>query len=76
MCAFLPLTFGFIVNITNATKTTDTLMWSYCGATTGAIVTAMSLNRLAPRFPPLVGRYERLLQSDGCDQQLTSNSHQ
>ncbi|KAF6041084.1 SFXN1 [Bugula neritina] len=35
-----------------------TLGWSYCGATTGAITTALFLNKVvAPRFPPLVGRF-------------------
>jgi len=30
---------------------------SYVAATTGALVTALGLNRLAPRFPPILGRY-------------------
>ena len=32
------------------------LALSYIGATAGAITTALTLNRLAPRFPPIVGR--------------------
>ncbi|OTF82665.1 hypothetical protein BLA29_010461 [Euroglyphus maynei] len=33
------------------------LVKSYCFATSGALVTALSLNSLAKRFPPLLGRF-------------------
>jgi len=53
--------FNAIVNYTNRSGDNPipvkTLGWSYVGATTGAIVTALSLNKLSPRFPPLLGRY-------------------
>ncbi|KAF6041347.1 SFXN1 [Bugula neritina] len=54
--------FNALVNYTNRSGPNPispaTLGWSYCGATTGAITTALFLNKVvAPRFPPLVGRF-------------------
>lgn len=50
----------FAVNYTNRSGgspiSQTTLAMSYAGATTGAIVTALSLNKLAPRFPPILAR--------------------
>ncbi|XP_067934431.1 sideroflexin-1-like isoform X2 [Watersipora subatra] len=53
--------FNAVVNYTNRSGANPIsekqLGLSYLGATTGAIVTALSLNRLAPRFPPIIGRF-------------------
>lgn len=52
--------FNAIVNYTNRSGSspipTQTLIQSYVGATGGAVITALSLNRLAKRAPPLAGR--------------------
>lgn len=52
--------FNAIVNYTNRSGSspipTQTLIQSYVGATGGAVITALSLNRLAARGPPLAGR--------------------
>ncbi|KAL7296176.1 hypothetical protein TKK_0010716 [Trichogramma kaykai] len=52
--------FNAVVNYTNRSGSspipTSTLGLSYFGATTGAVATALTLNRLALRAPPLVGR--------------------
>ncbi|EZA55579.1 hypothetical protein DMN91_009322 [Ooceraea biroi] len=52
--------FNAIVNYTNRSGSspipTETLMRSYVGATGGAVITALTLNRLAERGPPLAGR--------------------
>ncbi|XP_011314662.1 sideroflexin-3 [Fopius arisanus] len=52
--------FNAIVNYTNRSGSspipTETLVKSYIGAVTGAVTTALTLNRLAARGPPLAGR--------------------
>ncbi|XP_011505165.1 PREDICTED: sideroflexin-1 [Ceratosolen solmsi marchali] len=52
--------FNAVVNYTNRSGSTpipmETLATSYVGATTGAVITALSLNKLAKRGPPLAGR--------------------
>lgn len=52
--------FNAIVNYTNRSGSspipTQTLLQSYVGATGGAVITALSLNQLAKRAPPLAGR--------------------
>ncbi|XP_066581206.1 sideroflexin-1 [Prorops nasuta] len=52
--------FNAIVNYTNRSGSspipTETLVQSYIGATGGAVFTALSLNHLARRGPPLAGR--------------------
>lgn len=52
--------FNAIVNYTNRSGSspipTETLAQSYVGATGGAVITALTLNRLAKRGPPLAGR--------------------
>ncbi|KAM0736222.1 Sideroflexin-1 [Formica fusca] len=52
--------FNAIVNYTNRSGSspipTETLARSYIGATGGAVITALTLNRLAQRGPPLAGR--------------------
>ncbi|XP_033209309.1 sideroflexin-1 isoform X2 [Belonocnema kinseyi] len=52
--------FNALVNYTNRSGSTpipvETLVQSYVGATGGAVVTALTLNRLAKRGPPLAGR--------------------
>ncbi|KAF7408003.1 hypothetical protein HZH66_002540 [Vespula vulgaris] len=52
--------FNAIVNYTNRSGKTpipkETLIQSYIGATGGAVITALSLNRLARHGPALVGR--------------------
>ncbi|XP_012287601.1 sideroflexin-1 [Orussus abietinus] len=52
--------FNAVVNYTNRSGSSpipiSTLVQSYIGATGGAVVTALTLNRLAARAPPLVGR--------------------
>ena len=52
--------FNAIVNYTNRSGSspipTETLARSYVGATGGAVITALTLNRLAQRGPPLAGR--------------------
>lgn len=52
--------FNAIVNYTNRSGSspipTETLAQSYIGATGGAVITALTLNRLAQRGPPLAGR--------------------
>lgn len=52
--------FNAIVNYTNRSGSSpipsETLMRSYVGATGGAVITALTLNRLAQRAPPLAGR--------------------
>lgn len=52
--------FNALVNYTNRSGKTpipkETLIQSYIGATGGAVITALSLNRLARRGPPLAGR--------------------
>ena len=49
-----------MVNYTNRSGArpipTETLVQSYVGAVGGAVATALTLNRLARRAPPLVGR--------------------
>lgn len=52
--------FNALVNYTNRSGSkpipTETLAQSYVGATGGAVITALTLNRLALRGPPLAGR--------------------
>lgn len=52
--------FNAIVNYTNRSGSnpisSETLARSYIGATGGAVITALSLNRLAQHGPPLAGR--------------------
>ncbi|XP_032663039.1 sideroflexin-1 [Odontomachus brunneus] len=52
--------FNAIVNYTNRSGSnpisSETLTRSYVGATGGAVITALSLNRLAQHGPPLAGR--------------------
>ncbi|KAJ8684333.1 hypothetical protein QAD02_020125 [Eretmocerus hayati] len=52
--------FNALVNYTNRSGSSpiplETLGMSYAGATSGAVITALGLNRLARRAPPLVGR--------------------
>ncbi|KAL0276715.1 UNVERIFIED_CONTAM: hypothetical protein PYX00_004227 [Menopon gallinae] len=52
--------FNALVNYTNRSGegelSTDQIVKSYVMATGGALVTALSLNKVAGRFPPLVGR--------------------
>ena len=52
--------FNAIVNYTNRSGSSpipvETLAQSYIGATGGAVLTALTLNRLAQRGPPLAGR--------------------
>lgn len=52
--------FNAVVNYTNRSGSspipTETLARSYVGATGGAVITALTLNRLAQRGPPLAGR--------------------
>ncbi|KYQ59785.1 Sideroflexin-1 [Trachymyrmex zeteki] len=52
--------FNAIVNYTNRSGSSpipmETLAQSYVGATGGAVITALTLNRLAQRGPPLAGR--------------------
>lgn len=52
--------FNAVVNYTNRSGAspipTETLVRSYVGAVGGAVITALSLNRLARRAPPLAGR--------------------
>jgi len=52
--------FNAIVNYTNRSGSnpipSETLTRSYVGATGGAVLTALTLNRLAQRGPPLAGR--------------------
>ena len=52
--------FNAVVNYTNRSGSSpipvETLGLSYVGATTGAVVTALTLNKLAARGPPLAGR--------------------
>ncbi|KAG7190719.1 hypothetical protein KM043_006795 [Ampulex compressa] len=52
--------FNAIVNYTNRSGSspipTQTLIQSYIGATGGAVITALTLNHLARRGPPLAGR--------------------
>lgn len=52
--------FNALVNYTNRSGSTpipvETLVQSYVGATGGAVITALTLNRLAKRGPPLAGR--------------------
>ncbi|CAL1685942.1 unnamed protein product [Lasius platythorax] len=52
--------FNAVVNYTNRSGSspipTETLARSYIGATGGAVITALTLNRLAQRGPPLAGR--------------------
>ncbi|XP_050460806.1 sideroflexin-1 [Cataglyphis hispanica] len=52
--------FNAVVNYTNRSGSspipTETLVRSYIGATGGAVITALTLNRLAQRGPPLAGR--------------------
>ncbi|XP_024936340.1 sideroflexin-1 isoform X2 [Cephus cinctus] len=52
--------FNAVVNYTNRSGSNpiplSTLVQSYVGATTGAVITALSLNRLSRRAPPLAGR--------------------
>lgn len=49
-----------MVNYTNRSGSDpipiSTLGWSYLGATTGAVTTALTLNKLAARGPPLAGK--------------------
>lgn len=53
-------TFNAIVNYTNRSGSrpipTETLIGSYIGATGGAVITALTLNRLAQHGPPIAGR--------------------
>lgn len=53
--------FNAIVNFTNRSGNTpipvDQLGFSYVSATTAALVTALGLNRLVRRAPPLIGRF-------------------
>lgn len=53
--------FNAMVNYTNRSGTTpmsvDKLALSFFSATSGAVITALSLNRLARRAPPLIGRF-------------------
>ena len=52
--------FNVVVNYTNRSGSSpiplSTLGTSYVGATTGSLVTALSLNKLANSAPPLIGR--------------------
>lgn len=52
--------FNAVVNYTNRSGAspipTETLVRSYVGAVGGAVITALSLNRLARHAPPLAGR--------------------
>lgn len=61
LCVYLERNFViFTVNFTNRSGdnpvSKSTLAASYAGATTGAIITALSLNKLSPKFPPILGR--------------------
>ncbi|XP_063703281.1 sideroflexin-1-3 isoform X2 [Culicoides brevitarsis] len=57
--------FNAIVNYTNksggSTISNETLFYSYCAATGGAIVTALSLNKLFKNMHPLVGRLSPMI---------------